>query len=191
MPTEKKVPSENDSSDVSSSDQSNLIVEYSAVIQKLNAFEAWAHHFISLYFVFLVSLGAATGFVLYSSVSETIVFGWVLKTNSFPTLPPEISQSRLLQIFGSIGIGLNFWAVYMAREYEQSSTNVLKHLSALEKRMKPLQRENESSESPVRFATNTISTTRSGIWKTLGILTVGFFFLMIFAGWGSLLLTTL
>ena len=100
--------------------------EYSSLVQKMAANEAWAYSFVALYFAFLASLSIATGFIVFKN-PETLG-----PQNVVPTIFGVSGVHLLATIFSALGILLNIWAIYMVLEYKRSAVILLRRLKEIE-----------------------------------------------------------
>lgn len=154
-----------------------LMQEYGALINKMNSNESWAYGFVALYFAFLASIGTATGFLVFRTLTQqdalfeesggsigTCVNCWLLD-NALP-----ISLSVL-------GILLNVWAIFMVVDYKRMTRVLMIRLSQIENEVHGPESEN------IGFANNTITLNSEQVWRFGSIAAVGSIMVMFFLPW--------
>lgn len=153
-----------------------LIQEYSAVIQKMSANEAWAYSFVALYFAFLAAIGTATGYMFLHTSSvpgAEVQFSSVIASASV-----DLSQSRkwLVISLSVLGVFLNCWAISMIIDYKRHSNILLGQLAQIEKEL-------HGNTANLRcFASQAISMNK-GYWRIGERVVVGSVMALLFVPW--------
>ena len=113
-----------------------LVQEYSAIIQKAGAKEAWAFNFVALYFGFLAALGTGAGYILFQYpmvLSDTV--GHSISGRIGNDSLGASSGKLILAALAALGIFLNVWAIYMIEEYKLTASLLNEQMARIESRL--------------------------------------------------------
>lgn len=159
-----------------STDIRNQVAEYNAIVQKMGSNEAWAYSFVALYFAFLASLGAASGFLL-TSENTTIAS----LRDGQTLLGIEISLFGALAI---LGLSLNIWAISMVLDYKITTRALIHRLAHIEDLL------GWSDEGPPGIGRSNLPVQHSKVWRAGQLVIVGSVMALFFLPWIVLLLST-